>query len=1046
MAGIGVTAQALRYRAGQAVALFVLSALGIAACAFGPLYERAVEQAQLKLTVTNTPIVNRGLSVTAVSPTQSLDPFLPSGQLKRFYGEPITSTSLTVYYPIKGGRYFTSDVVSRTGMCAHLHVTSGRCPSAPGQVVVSAAELQAGGLKIGDRLPIGVRPSDVGVETAAGTLVVVGAYQTFDPHDDYWFGHEYPTKDGVQRNSDPNAKLEHADTLFAAPGFVEPIRAITEHALNAQLTLGEITEVDLALRPGRVHLNNMASLRSGVAALVAAGATRDSTVGVRTTIIDGLAEADRGRHDASSVIPAFAVELALLVLVMVGVVVVAAADQRRPEFALARLRGRSAGRAARLLDREFIVPVGLSVLPGLLLAWLGTRLACRWWLSDAARPELRWPVLAAAAAVVLVEVLVVAVVARKAARRPVHDLLRRTPQRSGRLGLGAAEAALAAVAAGGTVVALSGDRHNALAVAAPAFLALLAGLVLGRVLAWTARLAGQRALWRGRLATGIAFLQIARRPGLRYVVALLCVAVALIVSAADQWRVAGRNRSVRAGAEAGASVVLTVRAGSASTLEDAVAAGDPTGRYATPVVVQSPPSGTTVMAVKPASFGPIAAWGWSKDRPDPGVLSRLTPRRPPPITVTGTTVRLRMAQLTLVRQKQLETIGKPGPVWLTVNLHKKDGTGYNAKLGPLPEGAHGSAVLTATVPCSEGCTLGQLQLLRTTSDDIPIYLDATLDLAAGSPGSLRPISLGSASDWAEATAESPINSGTERIGLQFGGTTPTLSAFNDGSPAVMQHLDQPVAIPAMTSGNVPEEPDARGFLYDNNIDAAAASYAPIGALPVLPGRTGPAMLVDLDVAAALATSSLADSTVSVWLRTDDAARERAFVASLARNGVSVLDRDSAAAHRAILAQSAPAWAMQLALVTAVLAVLLAAIVIFISAAAVRRTWAYDMSALELVGMSRARIRRAVLVEQATAAVAGAGVGTVMGLLGAHLALPGMPLFLNDAATPQILRPIAWMTVAVAGVLALVTLVLSGALVGMALVRQVAPSRVQAGQQ
>ena len=1045
MAGIGITAQALRYRAGQAAALFVLSALGIAACAFGPLYERAVEQAQLKLTVANTPIVNRGLSVREVSPTGPLDPFLPGGALRRFYGEPVTSTWLTVYYPIGRGRTFSSDVVSRTGMCAHLHVTSGRCPSAPGQVVASAAEMRAAGLKVGDRLPIGVRPSDVGVQTEAGALVVVGVYQSFDPHDDYWFEHEYPTKDGVQP-SGPNATIEQADTLFAAPGFAEPIRTITEHAVNAQLTLGEVTEIDLPLRPDLVHLDNMAALRSGVAALIAADATRDSTVDVQSSIGDVLAEANWGRHEASSVIPAFAVELALLVLVVVGVVVVAAADQRRPEFALARLRGRSAGRAARLLDREFIVPVVLSVLPGLLIAWLGSRLACRWWLSDAARPELRWPVLVAAVAVVLVEVLVVAIVARKAARRPVHDLLRRTPQRSKRLGLGAAEAALAAVAVGGTVVALSGDRHNALAVAAPAFLALLAGLVLGRVLAWAARLVGQRALWRGRLATGIAFLQIARRPGLRYVVALLCVAVALIVSAADQWRVAGRNRSVRAGAEAGASVVLTVRAGSASTLEAAVAAGDPTGHYATPVVVQSPPSGATVMAVRPASFGPIAAWGWSKDRPDPGVLSRLTPRRPPPISVTGTTVALRLADITLVRQKQLATIGKPGPVWLTVNLHNKDGTGFNAKLGPLPEGAHGSAVLSAAVPCTKGCSLGQLQLLRTTSDDIPIYLDTTVELSAGSQGSLRPIALGSASDWAEASTETSIDGGTERIGLQFGGTVPSLSAFNDGSPAVVQHLDQPIAIPAIMTGNAASDRDSRGYLYDNNIDGVAASYVPVGGLPVLPGSVGPTMLVDLDVAAAIATSSLADSTAAVWLRTDDAARERAFVASLAGNGISVLDRDSAAAHRKALAQTAPAWAMQLALVTAVLAVLLAAIVILISAAAVRRTWAYDMSALELVGMSRARIRRAVLLEQATAAVAGAVVGTMMGLLGAHLALPGMPLFLNDVAAPEILRPIAWTSVAVAAVLTLVTLVASGVVVGMALVRQVAPSRVRAGQQ
>ncbi len=47
----GVTGHALQHRSGQAVALFVLSLLGVAACAFGPLYERAVEGAQLKTTL-----------------------------------------------------------------------------------------------------------------------------------------------------------------------------------------------------------------------------------------------------------------------------------------------------------------------------------------------------------------------------------------------------------------------------------------------------------------------------------------------------------------------------------------------------------------------------------------------------------------------------------------------------------------------------------------------------------------------------------------------------------------------------------------------------------------------------------------------------------------------------------------------------------------------------------------------------------------------------------------------------------------------------------
>ncbi len=273
----------------------------------------------------------------------------------------------------------------------------------------------------------------------------------------------------------------------------------------------------------------------------------------------------------------------------------------------------------------------------------------------------------------------------------------------------------------------------------------------------------------------------------------------------------------------------------------------------------------------------------------------------------------------------------------------------------------------------------------------------------------------------------------------------TLSGQNSGALATVQHLAAPIALPAVVAGAVPDDRDDRGYLSDNGIDGIATPYKPIGTLPLLPGAGGPAFLVDLDTAAALATGGLGDSTAAVWLAADDPARERTLSAALAQHGVSVVSRDTAARHRATLAATAPAWAMQFALVTALLAVVIAAVVIVIAASTSRRTRRYDMSALELVGVGRRTLRRALLVEQAVVTIVGVAVGTAVGVIGAHLALPSVPMFLVDADQPVVLRPVVWGSVALAAVLALVALSVISTLVGLQMLRQVAPDRLRESQ-
>ena len=215
-----------------------------------------------------------------------------------------------------------------------------------------------------------------------------------------------------------------------------------------------------------------------------------------------------------------------------------------------------------------------------------------------------------------------------------------------------------------------------------------------------------------------------------------------------------------------------------------------------------------------------------------------------------------------------------------------------------------------------------------------------------------------------------------------------LSAFNIGPPEAMQHLDVPIAVPAIVTGDDALSLDDRGLLSDNNIDGIAAGFRPVGRTAFVPGSLGPSLLVDAEVAAAAAGPTLGDSTTTaVWLRSDDPARERSLVAALRQHGVSVVSRDTAARHRAALAATAPAWAMQLALLTAVLAVLIAALVILISATMSRRSRAADASALGLVGVEASTLRRATVVEHLIAVVTGVLVGSAIGVLGAHWRCP-----------------------------------------------------------
>src|SRR6185437_12275993 len=220
---------------------------------------------------------------------------------------------------------------------------------------------------------------------------------------------------------------------------------------------------------------------------------------------------------------------------------------------------------------------------------------------------------------------------------------------------------------------------------------------------------------------------------------------------------------------------------------------------------------------------------------------------------------------------------------------------------------------------------------------------------------------------------------------------------------------------------------------------------PVGTIPLLPGLGTGVLLTDLDLAIASTAPALTNSTAGVWLRTDDPAAERRLTQQLAQAGIAVTGRTSASTARAGFDQSPPAWSIQAALASATVAALIAALMVVIAGYATEPARSYDLAALRLLGLTVRTVRRGVVLEQLAGVLIAALVGVAIGLLGARLALPSVPLFLDSAPVPKPLFGIAGApveAVLVATVAVLLVLVTAGLAASRLIGRRVGPDRLR----
>jgi putative ABC transport system permease protein len=1007
---------ALRYRRAQALVVVVLSALVTTCLVLAPLYTRALEQAVVATLLHHAAAQESGLRLASSSSTEpgiALSPealvdLVPDTVRGRF-GTPIASTFVGVRrMPLlgqPGGR-----LLARDGSCDHVRFTAGRCPSASREIAVSADQATVYSMPVGRKITVGEFDEAVSLPEVAPrtTLRVVGVYQPLDGP--YWFGDRL-TGDASKR--------------LGFDAMLTPVQTLTGQVTSPD---GRPTAwfqpqyaAELPLIAGRVGIDEIGPLGRTVRGIVAypMGIERAAShVADTVTVHSGLpAIADEvrlGSAQAGVTVPVLMAQLGLLLGCVLWLVLVAAADQRRGEVAVARLRGRGSRGARRLLLAETLPPIVLGAPLGALLA-----VACCWVARHAvltSDPPFELPVAAVVAAAagpaLMIGLAVLSV--RRVCREPVAALIRSIPPRRTDVRLGVLEAMLVAAAAAAFIALVTGSVTGPVGQVAPTLLALAVGVVAARVMAFVLAAGGRRLLRHGRPTGGAALLAASRRGTTRWLVPVVTVALCIVVVMADVLAVGARNWAGRAAAEVGAASVLTLGSVDLTAVTAAVRAIDPAGDHVTPVAVLAPSSqgDTATVGVVPHSFRRIALW--------PGVATaalawdRLTAPRVPPLIVTGRRVSYHVdAPAFSVVTPAVRPV--PKALVLALRVVHADGTVEPLPLGTLPA-AGVDADQQVQVSCTDGCRITGIGVLAPRST---AAVTGTVTLSKLTVDG-RPVDLGGAESWQASATDDVVVSGSF-----VDGTVDLVYANNGADKAFLSHASVPDIVPALTTPAA--TPSATGATMGGSyVDGSSLTLSSAGEVSFVPGGPASASIVNLDNLLAQGWRGRGSAVLAAYVDTRDHAFLARIRSALAERGITVVASTHPQTVAAAYRRTAAAWSLQLALAVGVLSLLVAAVGIVVLASTSWRARSRDYAALRLVGLGPRG--RAVLAQLETGPVivSSAVLGAAAGLWASPVAVAMVPLFTSPPPTYPVDLRTAWAPAILAALLGLAALGAVGA--------------------
>jgi hypothetical protein len=995
MDSVMLALRGLRWRSGASLTVFLVAVVAMAGSALGPLYAHSAADSLVRESLATaapvtTGVENRGsvagqtqftpAEILAVVADRAADP-----RLDPWFGPPTLSLIVRNGSPTRAGEPLgLAEIGWHQGQCAAVLVVDGRCPTVAGEAMVSARTAVEGRLALGEEIRLGAS-----ADVAADTVTIVGTYDPLTADPQVWgLGSPDQARPG------------------SAKGEPDRLDEILVDQATLELSRGDVTAGSFRpLDAGTVHLADLPALSAAVLATTDNASTA-TTEGPRTVATSGLlgylAELEPERDGVAAASFAVSVQLVLLAWFVLFLLVSAMSDERAGEIALAKLRGMSRRATVTFGLAEPVLLLLLAIPVGLLIAWAGTLWLTERFLAPGSEVVLTSLTLGALALCLLGGVAAAALAARGILTAPVLAQLRRSGGRRARLARSAAIDAIAVALAVAGIYQLRRGESDALALLTPGLIALAVGLLAARAMPVVARASVGRTRRSSHVASFLASRNIARRPaGLRILV-LLSLAVGLAVFAIDGWAVASSNRVDQARALVGATTVLQVRASSPGALLAAVEAADPTGSHAMAAATVSNGQGG-FLAVDTARLPAVAAWDpeWI-GRSMADTVAWLHPASATPSVPLREEISLRTS---------LEREEGNAAVALGIVVRDASGRPSEVTAGPLPDG---SATATVSLPmCIDApCTLVGFTL-RQPIDRPSSRVLATLGLsdAADADGAVD-LSVSGVAGWRPgiATTAVPIGQGADVMAADGGNLVIAIDV--ERGDAGIEIADRPAALPVV-QGNATDRSAAStrvSGLDGRFIDTESGGF---GLLPRL-GDQG--TLADLRYALAATSAPAVAMSYQVWLAADAPASIRG---ALEQQGLTVIGEESIADRLATLERSGEALALRLFVITALVALGLAAGTLLAHAFIMIRRRAYELSALKALGASHALLvrsgRRELLVLGATGVV----LGVVSGLAAAGAALPTLLGAARTDAPPAWFGP-AWIPVLV---LALGTLAL-----------------------
>ncbi len=953
---VGLTFALLRSQWVQALTVFALAALAVAAAVAAPVYVDMAGRAIAAQDIAAAPINQRvvlaadDLQVKAAPGDATQQALVDSSRRRDFehvapplMQTPGFDTAFAVGYPafVESTVDITTEkngsLEYRENFCEHVVLVAGRCVAGPGEALVSEGRgyaVSATTWVTFGKLE-GAGPGIPGVWVPSGTpcqLAVVGVYRA-DPTDPYW---GLSSGDMEQPGAEP--VLADRRTVGAC-----------DHEAEAQ-------EVVAYPRPGTLDVDDLDGLRDAVAATLTEGRGR---IQLGSDINGLLSHIERDRAAVALVPASAAVPLLALCWFVLFLAIAYTAQSRRRELGIVKLRGVSSGDQWRLAAAESLTPVLAGAVAGFLLGHLGVWLYGRAAFGPFATVTLStrpWPY----AAVALAGAVLAAVVAlRRDLAATATELLRRVPPRGTRWGdltLGGLIGVAAVVAMvqlrGGTATQPSG-----LALLAPALALMALGLLAGAALDPVAARVGIRGVHKGRIGLAIGALHLGRRHTSSRLLAVVVVATALLTFAATAAAAAGQIRQDQIGQALGANQVARVAEVRPAALLKAVRQADPEGAYAMAVVSVDPgPAGKAILAVDSSRLARAAVWpSGNGDLTASAATEALRPPVTAPVLLRGAGLAAEVDAATVTVHTAESSLH------LQATVAGLDGSATRTyDLGPLRPGRQ---TYTGDVNCATGCRLVALTVTPSGPVDGEFRLTLMALRQTGPDAAVAdPAALGS---WRNRSAGT-LTTKAGPPGLELSASK---SLFDPAGLRIVPP-DAPVPMPVLD----PSASTLQELELANGEHVASTSAGTPRTLPRM-GTSG--VLADLESLTRLGEIRVASREGEVWLGPDAPADA---VDRLRAVGLDVTDVRRLSDQLAAAAKRPSAAGVRFLLIVAVLGLGLGAAGLVVAAGVERRTRADELRALRAQGLPRRQARTAALV----GSVGVVGTAALLGWVGAAL--------------------------------------------------------------